>query len=97
MSDQLTAFAHQLVDIIRDKTVRPLLIGVRGITIGLLVLSITLLVATATIIGLARLFDVSVFHGRVWATDLLFGAIFLIIGLLLMRRITPRKHTDARR
>jgi len=37
---------------------------------------------TAGVVGLVRLFDTSVFPGRAWATDLLFGGIFLAAGML---------------
>ncbi|HUY06151.1 MAG TPA: hypothetical protein VMU99_02675 [Acidimicrobiales bacterium] len=96
LSNQLTGWTHQFIDTFSSRTVRPLMIGVRGITVGLFITTVALAALVAGSIGLARLFNVSVFHGRVWATDLLFGVIFLIIGLFLVRRANPKGGSGER-
>ncbi len=96
LSDQLTSWAHQFIDSLAAKTIRPLFVGVRALTVGFFVATISLVILIAGGIGLTRLFDVSVFHGRVWATDLLFGAIFLLVGLLLLRRVNAKGDSDVR-
>lgn len=95
LSDQLTSWAHQLIDSLATRTLRPLFIGVRALTVGLFVAVIGLVILIAGGIGLTRLFDVSVFHGRVWATDLLFGVILLLVGVLLLRRASSKEGSDA--
>ena len=87
-------WAHQFIDTFASRTIRPLFVAVRAITVGIFAAAITLVVLIAGGIGLARLFDVSVFHGRVWATDLLFGAILLIIGVLLLRRVNRKRGSN---
>lgn len=95
LSDQLTGWAHQFIDTVATRTIRPLFVGVRAITVGLFIATIALVILIAGGIGLTRLFDVSVFHGRVWATDLLFGVILLLVGLFLLRRVSPKRSPDA--
>lgn len=90
LSDQLTGWLHQLVDTLRDKTVRPLLFAVRGLIVGIFVATVLIVIGVVGLIGLVRLFDTSVFSGRVWATDLLFGVILLVGGLTVLRRMHPR-------
>ena len=97
LSDQLTSWAHQFIDSLAAKTIRPLFVGVRAITVGLFIATIALVILVAGGIGLTRLFDVSVFHGRVWATDLLFGTILLLVGLLLLRRVNEKGSSDVHR
>lgn len=94
LSDQLTEWAHQFIDTVATRTIRPLFVSVRAITVGLFIATIALVILVAGGIGLARLFDVSVFHGRVWATDLLFGVILLLVGLLLLRRAGAKGGFD---
>lgn len=95
LSDQVTGWVHQFIDTLATRTIRPLFVGVRAITVGVFIATLTLAILIAGGIGLTRLFDVSVFHGRVWATDLLFGAILLLVGLLLLRKVSPKGSPDA--
>ncbi len=91
LSDQLTSWAHQFIDTLAARTIRPLFIGVRAVTVGLFIATVALVILIAGGIGLTRLFDVSVFHGRVWATDLLFGTVLVLVGLLLLRRVNAKE------
>ncbi len=91
LSDQLTSWAHQFIDTLAARTIRPLFIGVRAVTVGLFIATVALVILIAGGIGLTRLFDVSVFHGRVWATDLLFGTVLVLVGLLFLRRVNAKE------
>ncbi len=97
LTDQLNSWIRGWIDNVHDHTIRPLLIAIRGLIMGTLAVIIGLAVVAMICIGLIRLFDVEVFSGRVWATDLLFGALFLLIGAILLRRIRPRKDLHAGR
>lgn len=90
MTDQLTSWLHQLVDTLRDRTVRPILYAVRALIVAIFVVAVLIVIGVVGLIGLMRLFDTSVFSGRVWATDLLFGVILLIAGFAVLRKITPK-------
>lgn len=94
LGDQLAGWLHQLVDTLRDKTIRPVLFAVRGLIVGIFVATVLVVVGVVVLIGLVRLFDTSVFSGRVWATDLLFGVILLLTGLALLRKIHPRGNEN---
>ncbi|MGD0741972.1 MAG: hypothetical protein ABSA31_01590 [Acidimicrobiales bacterium] len=71
-----------LVGDIRDRALHPVFVAVRAVVLASIVLVLVLAAVTAGVVGLVRLFDTSVFPGRAWATDLLFGGIFLAAGML---------------
>lgn len=93
-SQQITNWLHQLVDTVRDRSVRPLLIAIRALIVGVLVAIVSIVVVAMVTIGLFRLFDHTVFPGRVWATDLLFGGIFVLIGVFFFSRIRTSRSSD---
>ncbi len=82
---QLTEKVGQVVELIRDHTVRPVQKVVRAAIFGLLAASVAVFVIIALIIGLVRLLDSEVFDQRVWATYLLIGGIFVVAGTLIGR------------
>jgi hypothetical protein len=77
-------YVESFVSLIRDRALRPLLVGARLLVLGLVGLAVALAVAVVVVIALVRLFTTDVFGGRVWATDLLFGGIFVASGTLLI-------------
>ena len=85
LATRATTLIESVVSLLRDKAVRPLLAGARLLVLGLVALSLGAVIATVVLIGLLRLFTEDVFGGRAWATDFLFGGIFLASGVLLLR------------
>jgi len=80
---QLSSKVGQLVEVIRDRTVLPVQRAVRGAIFGVLAFSIVVFVFVALVVGLIRLLNDEVFDGRVWASYLLIGGIFVIAGTLI--------------
>ncbi len=71
-----------LVDLVRNKAVRPLTLATRAIVFGIIVLVASVVTLTLLSITLIRLLTVYVFDGRVWLSDLVVGAVFVIIGVV---------------
>ena len=71
-----------LVDLVRDKAVRPLTLATRAIVFGIIILAASVVTLTLLSITLIRLLTVYVFDGRVWLSDLVVGGVFVIIGVL---------------
>ena len=83
-----------LVGDVRDRALHPVFVAVRVVVLASIVLALVLAAVTVGAVGLVRLFDTLVFAGRAWATDLLFGGIFLIAGMLCwVHSGRPRKRT----
>jgi hypothetical protein len=85
-----TAKVEQVVSLIRDRTVTPVIRAVRYVIFGLLALSIGALLSVLIAIGAVRVFDNYLFHQRVWASYLVIGGIFSAAGLLLSWMRHPR-------
>ena len=81
---------ERVVGAIRDKTSVPLTTVARALVFGLLaaVMGVTTLVFLT--IAAVRLVNV-LLPGEVWATYLLIGGIFTLVGLLLLRKATSQK------
>lgn len=86
---QLTEKVGQLVELIRDRTVRPVEKAVRAAIFALLAFSVVVFVIICLVIGLIRLLNNEVFDQRVWASYLLVGGIFVVAGTL----ISTRRHS----
>ena len=82
---QLTEKVGQIVELIRDRTVRPVQRIVRIAIFASLALFVVLFVLVAFAIGLIRLFNNEVFAQRVWASYLLLGGIFVVAGAFISR------------
>ena len=92
-----TSMVEGIVSLVRDHSLRPLLTIVRFAVLGLLALSLVLLVAVLGIIGLVRLLTEDAFGGRVWASDLLVGALVVLagVGLWSLSQRVGRKERHA--
>ncbi len=77
-----TDAVETLVAVLRDKTVRPATLVARAVIFGIIVFAAAVTVVTLLSIALVRLLTVYVFDGRVWASDLLVGALFVVVGLV---------------
>ena len=82
---QLTEKVGQVVELIRDHTVRPVQTFVRAAIFGVLALFVVVFVLVLLVIGVIRLLNNEVFDQRVWASYLLIGGIFVVIGTLISR------------
>ena len=81
----LTEKVGQVVELIRDRTVRPVQTFVRAAIFGVLAFFVMIFVLVAFVIGLIRLLNNEVFDQRVWASYLLVGGIFVVIGAFISR------------
>jgi hypothetical protein len=77
-----------LVELLRDKTVRPLTLATRAVVFGIIVLAASVVTITLLSIALIRVLTVYAFDGRVWLSDLVVGAIFVAGGLVIWSRRT---------
>jgi len=84
-ASQLTEKVGQVVELIRDRTVRPVQTFVRAAIFGVLAFFVVIFVLVAFAIGLIRLLNNEVFDQRVWASYLLVGGIFVVIGAFISR------------
>jgi len=82
---QLTDKVGELVELVRDHTVRPVEKLVRTAIFGALAFSVVIFVLIALVIGVIRLLNNEVFDQRVWASYLLMGGIFVVMGTLISR------------
>jgi hypothetical protein len=82
---QLTEKVGQVVELIRDRTVRPVQKFVAAAIFGVLGLFVVIFVLVALVIGVVRLLNNEVFDERVWASYLLVGGIFVVVGAFISR------------
>ena len=82
---QLTEKVGQVVELIRDHTVRPVQTFVRAAIFGVLALLVVVFVLVPLVIGVIRLLNNEVFDQRVWASYLLIGGIFVVLGTFISR------------
>lgn len=75
-----------VVEVLRDKTVRPLTLVARAVVFGVIVMAAATVTVALLSIAAVRLLTVYVFDGRVWASDLLVGAVFVVVGLVAWSR-----------
>ena len=85
-----TGKVEEVVSLIRDRTVTPVLKAVRYVIFGLLAVFIAALLAVLFATGAVRVLDNYLFHRRVWASYLVIGGIFSVLGLFLSRMRHPR-------
>ena len=85
------------VGVVRDRTTKPIITVVRGIVYGVLILTGVVLVAVLGLIGLTRGLQAALDSGMsrdaaVWASYLILGGLFILVGLVIARR--QRAHDD---
>ena len=83
-----------VVDTIRDRVIRPIIIVGRSIVFGLLVATLVLVIAVVVGIAILRLLDVYVFPTADWASFLVLGIIVTAAGLLVWTKRTARSDAD---
>ena len=77
-----------LVELLRDKTVRPLTLVTRAVVFGVIVLAASVVTVALLSIASIRLLTVYAFHGRVWLSDLVVGAVFVAAGIVAWSKRT---------
>jgi hypothetical protein len=75
-----------LVALLRDKTVRPLTLVTRALVFGVIIFAASVVTVVLVSISLIRLLTVYAFDGRVWLSDLVVGAVFVIVGIVAWTR-----------
>jgi hypothetical protein len=79
---QVADLIEQVVGSVHDRVVRPLLLVARAVVFGILVGAMALVFAALISVAAVRILTVYVFDGRVWASDLLVGGLFTVVGLI---------------
>ncbi|MCL5047713.1 MAG: hypothetical protein M1374_02830 [Firmicutes bacterium] len=93
LAAKLTAYLETAVDMVRDKSTKPLAGIINTVFIVVMLLLGVSFLSVIFTLGVFRLLNDLVFSGRVWATYLLVGGIFFLIGLFLIRKIgKERSH-----
>jgi hypothetical protein len=88
---------ESLVAVVRDRTVRPVTLAARAVVFGVVVAAGSLVLTVLLSVALVRILTVYAFSGRVWASDLLVGAVFVVAGLAAWSRRSPRHAAGASR
>ena len=84
-----------LVELLRDKTVRPLTLATRAVVFGIIVFAASVVTVVLLSIALIRLLTVYAFDGRVWLSDLVVGAVFVILGIVAWSQAgRPERRPD---
>lgn len=86
-----TDWVESLVVLLRDRTVRPLTLVARAIVFGIIVFTASVVILTLVAITVIRLLTVYAFDGRVWLSDLVVGAVFVIAGIVAWSFRSPRR------
>lgn len=80
---RVTEKVEEIVALVRERTVHPVQQVVRGVIFGMIAFAIFVVVVVIVAVGLVRILNNLVFHSHVWASYLLVGGIFVVVGLLL--------------
>jgi len=82
-----------VVDTIRDRLVRPIILVGRTIVYGLLISAMVVVFAVVVAVAVLRLFDVYLFAGHVWASYTVLGIMFSAGGLYGWSKRNPPTAT----
>ena len=80
---------ERLVGNVRDKTTGPALTASRAVVYGTFAALIGAVILVLAIVGIVRLIN-GYLPGDVWATYLLLGGVFLLVGIILWSRRTTQ-------
>jgi hypothetical protein len=91
-----TDLVDQLVSLLRDKTVRPATLVTRAVVFGIIVFAASVVTIVLLSVTLIRVLTVYAFDGRVWLSDLVVGALFVVVGMVAWsRRSEPSAGSEA--
>lgn len=79
-----------VVDTLRDRVIRPIIIVGRSIVFGLLIATLVIVVGTVIGVSILRIFDVYVFPTAEWASFLVLGTVVTTVGLFVWTKRAPR-------
>ena len=82
-----------MVDTLRDRVIRPIILVGRAIVFGLLIATLLIVIAVAAGVAILRVLDNYVFPNDVWASYLVLGTIVTVAGLFIWTKRAPR-HVD---
>ena len=85
-----------LVALLRDKAVRPLTLATRAVVFGIIIFAASVVTVTLVSIALIRLLTVYAFDGRVWLSDLVVGAVFVVGGIVAWSQRSGRRASSER-
>ena len=95
--DSLPAKGADAVDavvaFIQDKAVRPLTLATRAIVFGIIVFAAAVVTLTLLTITLIRFLTVYIPGNRVWVSDLIVGAVLVVLGIVAWSQRIDRKAT----
>lgn len=83
LPDRALGLIDTIVDTINDRIVRPIILVARGIVFGLLIATLLVVAGVAVAIMGLRILDVYVFPTAIWASYLVLGGFFSLMGLIL--------------
>ncbi|MEI7654547.1 MAG: hypothetical protein WCJ82_04635 [Actinomycetota bacterium] len=78
-----------VLDQIHDRLLRPIIMVVRALSYGVVFVTLAVILLICVTIGLVRLLDVYAFAQHPWASDLVLGGLFVLVGLVIWRRRRP--------
>jgi len=82
-----------VVDTLRDRVIRPIILVGRAIVFGLLIATLLIVIAVAAGVAILRVLDNYVFPNDVWASYLVLGTMVTVAGLFIWTKRAPR-HVD---
>lgn len=77
---RVTATVESVVELVRDKSLRPALVAVKLILIGLVAAALGMMILVLGTVGIVRLLTDNAFGGRVWEADLVVGGLLAVAG-----------------
>lgn len=84
----------RLVALLRDKAVNPLTLATRAVVFGIIIFAASVVVVTLLSISLIRFLTIYAFNGRVWLSDLVVGAVFVIAGMVAWSRRSNSRTSE---
>jgi H+/Cl- antiporter ClcA len=84
-----------VVDTIRDRVIRPVILVGRAIVFGLLIAAVVVVVAVVVCVAVLRLLDVYAFANHVWASYAVLCAAFTVAGLWAWSKRAPQAGSDS--
>ncbi|HMD46742.1 MAG TPA: hypothetical protein VKG43_11310 [Acidimicrobiales bacterium] len=84
----------RVVDTIRDRAVRPVLIGARAVVFGVVIATVAIVVVVVLCVALVRFMTVYFWPGKVWASYYVLGTILVAGGFVLWSRRSSGADLD---
>jgi hypothetical protein len=95
--DRLADLIDDVVGLVRDRAVRPLMLLARIVVFAAVLFALGATATALIAIGLVRLLNAEAFDGRVWAAEALVGAVLVALGAGAWHLRAPRSRDEDRR